>query len=127
MVLSFYMQRKSLNPIQGAVPISWKKLEDCWKVVDWYSIICSMMLQHHNVYSDISYILHNAKIYPLLQETLANPKLRKKVLFGTDFYVVRNHKAEKNLLVQSRGNLSTADFNQIARVNPLGYLRREPV
>ncbi|WP_299887065.1 amidohydrolase family protein [uncultured Lacinutrix sp.] len=102
--------------------ISWKKLEDCWKVVDWYSIICSMLLQHDNVYADISYILHNEKIFNLLKETINNPKLGKKVLFGTDFYVVRNHKAEKNLLAQTKGNLNDEDFNLIARENPINYL-----
>lgn len=65
--------------------ISWKKLEDCWKTVDWYSIICSLILQHDNVYADISYILHNAKVFNLLKETIHNPNLGKKVLYGTDF------------------------------------------
>ncbi len=104
--------------------ISWKKLEDCWKKVDWYSIICSLMLQHKNVYADISYILHNESIFDLLKETINNPKLGKKVLFGTDFYVVRNHKSEKNLLVQTKGSLDYDEFDLIARENPIEYLKR---
>ena len=101
---------------------SWKKLEDCWKKVDWYSIICSMILQHENIYADISYILHDKNIFDLLKSTINNEKLGKKILFGTDFYVVRNHKAEKNLLTQTKGGLDDYEFDLIARENPIKYL-----
>lgn len=102
--------------------ISWNKLENCWKKVDWYSIICSMMLQHKNVYADISYILHDKNIFDLLKQTINHPVLGQKVLFGTDFYVVRNHKAEKNLVVQTQSNLTNDEFTKIARLNPDKYL-----
>ncbi len=102
--------------------ISWTKLEDCWKKVDWYSIICSMLLQHENVYADISYILHDDGVFDLLRQTINHPVLGQKVLFGTDFYVVRNHKAEKNLLVQTQGNLTDDEFVKIAQLNPDNYL-----
>ncbi len=103
---------------------SWKKLQDCWKYVDWYSIICSIMLQHDNVYADISYILHDERIFPLLRQTINHPILGKKVLFGTDFYVVRNHSAEKNLIATTTGNLTVEEFDVIARDNPAVFLGR---
>ncbi|MFD2562407.1 hypothetical protein [Aquimarina rubra] len=103
---------------------SWKKLQDCWKYVDWYSIICSIMLQHDNVYADISYILHDEQIFPLLRQTINHDKLGKKVLFGTDFYVVRNHSAEKNLVATTTGNLTVEEFDIIARDNPAVFLSR---
>jgi predicted TIM-barrel fold metal-dependent hydrolase len=98
------------------------KAEQIWKFVDWYSIICSMMLQYENVYADLSYIIHNEGIHPLLNQTLMNPKLKKRTLFGTDFYVVRNHNSEKSLLASTLDNLSTEEFDQIARVNPRQFL-----
>jgi Zn/Cd-binding protein ZinT len=102
---------------------SWGKPEQLWKYTDWYSIISSMMLQHDNVYADISYILHaDAEILPLLKQTLQNPCLRKKVLYGTDFYVVRNHKSDKNMLADMMGGLSVEDFDVIARENPVKFL-----
>jgi hypothetical protein len=104
------------NPKKG-------KLEQIWKFVDWYSIICSLMLQYPNVYADLSYIIHVSEIQPLLKQTLLNPKLNSKVLFGTDFYVVRNHKSEKNLLADIIDYLSEEEFDRIARINPLNYLR----
>jgi predicted TIM-barrel fold metal-dependent hydrolase len=100
------------------------KPEQLWKYTDWYSIICSMILQYPNVYADISYILHDdADILPLLKQTLLNPGLREKVLYGTDFFVVRNHKSDKNMLADMMGGLSVEDFDQVARANPRAYLK----
>lgn len=97
--------------------------DNLWYSADWYSIICSLMLQHENVYADISYILHGEQaIMPLLRSTLQHPTLRRRVLYGTDFYVVRNHKSDKNMLADMRGGLLEREFDQIARLNPLSYL-----
>lgn len=98
------------------------KISQVWRYTDWYSIVCSIMLQYPNVYADLSYILHDPQIESLLKQTLRNPKLRERVLFGTDFYVVRNHKSEKNMLFDLQGYLPEAEFDQIARTNPRAYL-----
>jgi predicted TIM-barrel fold metal-dependent hydrolase len=104
------------------------KLEQLWKYCDWYSIICSLMLQYDNVYADISYISHDNAIHALLKRTLReeNKKLRQRVLFGTDFYVVRNHKSEKQIMADTFGGLSSEEFDIIARDNPKSYLARLP-
>ena len=100
------------------------KPEQLWKYTDWYSIICSLILKYPNVYADISYILHSeGDILPLLKQTLQNPGLREFVLYGTDFFVVRNHKSDKNIMATITGGLSEEDFDQIARINPANYLR----
>jgi Amidohydrolase len=99
------------------------KTEQAWKGGDWYTIICSLMLQYPNVYADISYILHDdALILPLLKQTLQNKKLKERVLYGTDFYVVRNHKSDKNILADIMCRLDEKDFDQIARTNPRKFL-----
>ena len=98
------------------------KLAIIWKYVDWYTIICSTMLQYPNVYADISYILHDEVILPLLKQTLSNKNLKTKVLYGSDFYVVRNHKSDKAILADMRAGLSEDEFDQIARYNPRAYL-----
>jgi hypothetical protein len=106
----------------GPVDDSMFTLEQIWKDVDWYSIICSMMLQYPNLYADISYIVHNEKTFPLLKQTLKNDKLKKRVLFGTDFYVVRNHKSEKDMLIHLQTSLSRGEFHWIAKNNPIAFL-----
>ncbi|PSL26397.1 amidohydrolase family protein [Chitinophaga ginsengisoli] len=111
-----FLRKKDGTPSPG-------KPEQIWRYTDWYSIISSMMLQYDNVYADISYILHNdAGILPLLKETLQNKDLRGKVLYGTDFFVVRNHKSDKNMLADMMGGLSVEDFDQVARANPRSFL-----
>jgi predicted TIM-barrel fold metal-dependent hydrolase len=99
------------------------KIEQLWRDADWYTIIASMMLQYDNLYGDLSYILHDPEILPLLYRTLQNKKLRERTLFGTDFYVVRNHKSEKQMLAEMQSLLSEPDFDCIARGNPVNYLR----
>ncbi len=98
------------------------KMEQLWKNADWYTIISSLMLQYDNLYADISYIIHNPEIIPLLKTSLKNPELKKRILFGTDFYVVRNHKSEREMFGELQANLSEEEFDQIARYNPRFYL-----
>lgn len=99
------------------------KIEQVWRFTDWYSIISSLMLQYPNVYADISYILHDCEaVFPLLKETLQNPVLKSRVLYGTDFYVVRNHKTERNMLADMQGGLTVTEFDLIARQNPKQFL-----
>jgi len=101
---------------------SYGLLENIWRGVDWYTIITSLMLQYDNVYADLSYIIHNKEIFPLLKQTLQNEELQKRILFGTDFYVVRNHLTEKEMLANTQANLSKEEFDNIARKNPISYL-----
>jgi predicted TIM-barrel fold metal-dependent hydrolase len=115
--IDFFHLKNSNEPSPG-------KPEQLWKFTDWYSIISSMMLQYRNVYADISFILHNdSLILPLLKQTLQNHELRKKVLYGTDFYVVRNLKSDKQMLADMMGGLDEKDFDQVARTNPALFLK----
>jgi predicted TIM-barrel fold metal-dependent hydrolase len=101
------------------------KPEIIWKSVDWYTIITSLMLQYPNVYADISYILHDeTSLLPLLKQTLANAGLKQRVLFGTDFFVVRNHKSDKQMLADMMCGLTEEEFDTIARENPVCFLER---
>ncbi|MDH5599024.1 MAG: hypothetical protein OEY34_07865, partial [Cyclobacteriaceae bacterium] len=69
--------------------------------------------------------LHDQSFQVLLKKTLSNEMLLKKVLFGTDFYVVRNHKSEKNILADMQFWLNEGEYNQIARVNPRTFLNNK--
>jgi predicted TIM-barrel fold metal-dependent hydrolase len=117
--LDFSTRDSKGKPVPG-------RMEQYWKSADWYTIICSLMLQHDHVYADISYILHgDLAILPLLRQTLQHQKLKTRVLYGTDFYVVRNHKSDKNMLADMRGGLLKEEFEQISEENPLSYLSRD--
>lgn len=93
--------------------------------VDWFSIIVSLMWQYPNVYADISYVLHNDDLTPLIKWTLKDDILKERVLFGTDFYVVRNHNSEKELLNGMNHSLSDEMMDYIAHENPSVFLNNK--
>lgn len=130
---------------------SWYKINDLWNKADWYSLICSLMIRYDNIYADLSYIISKKSIYPLLKYTLekgdnykaeytayrnepdihkkgihytGKNKLRSRILFGTDFYVVRNHKSDKNLFIETKALLDEESFDLIARENTHNFLAR---
>jgi predicted TIM-barrel fold metal-dependent hydrolase len=107
---------------ENSIQKSYGTLERLWKDVDWYSLIRTIMLQKENIYADISYIIHEESIIPLLKATLQHHKLSERVLFGTDFYVVRNHNSEKEMVANIKAGLSEKDFDAIARYNPKTFL-----
>ena len=98
------------------------KLYSLWHYVDWFSIISSMLLNFKNVYADISYTSHDLKYLNLLSEILDNPKISERVLFGTDFYVVSNHKTEKQYWIDMQNSLGVKKWNLIAQQNPTEFL-----
>src|SRR5262249_23785724 len=101
-------------------------LENVWKYVSWYSIIYSLMLQYKNVYADISYTLHDENIFHLLKRTLMSDSgICDRVLFGTDFYVVRNQKSDKQLFTDLVGILSERELELIAVDNPRKFLQNK--
>jgi hypothetical protein len=99
------------------------KISYIWKEVDWYTIIRSLMLQYPNVYADVSYILHDRDTLPLLKDTIDHHILKQRVLYGSDFYVVRNHVSDKEMASNTRAGLTEDEFDQIARFNPADFLK----
>lgn len=107
---------KGINFTDGAI-------ENIWKYASWFSIIYSLMLQYPNVYADISYILHDERIFPLLK-TLLHPDshISDRILYGSDFYVVRNHKTDKEMWAETAGHLSEAQLELLTQSNPRQFL-----
>ncbi|SNR60441.1 Amidohydrolase [Maribacter sedimenticola] len=97
-------------------------LYSLWHYVDWFSIISSMMLSFDNVYTDISYTVHDLKYLNLLSEIMDNKKIGKRILFGTDFYVVSNHKSEKQYWIDMQNTLGHEKWNRLAHTNPKRFL-----
>lgn len=144
-----YAQQLITKPETGIVfneddttKINWIRYERLWKYTDWYSLCCSMMIQYPNFYTDISYIVSNTSLYPLLRNTLSDAnslenlfdenftyksrgKLRSRILFGSDFYVVRSKKADKDIFTELKSYLTESEFDLIARENPAHYLKNK--
>jgi predicted TIM-barrel fold metal-dependent hydrolase len=80
--------------------------------------------RYENLYTDISYTLFADDAYVhMLKNMLADPQLRRRVLFGSDFYVVEDAKLEeRKTWPRIRSVLGEDLFRVIAEENPKEYL-----
>lgn len=89
----------------------------------WFSIICQLIMKYENVYADVSYMLNKQEYHPMLKTILeSSEQIRRRVLFGTDYYVVAQTGSERELSFNLRGYLGEDLFKQIAETNPREYL-----
>lgn len=93
-----------------------------WWNASWLSIIYDLMVEYENVYADISFILHDETLFPLLKFILEDPKVKDKVLFGSDYYVVSQKDTEKDLFLNLKGYLGQELFELISYTNPKKFL-----
>lgn len=92
----------------------------------WVQVIIDMMRDksYPNLYADISYTIFDMQEnVPLLKVLLEDDEAKRKILFGSDFFMVENHKySEKRLSIDLRATLGEKAFWQIANTNPKAYL-----
>ena len=96
-----------------------------WQRETWYSIIRNIIMNpdYPNVYADISFILYDEKIMALLKESLQVPKLQDRILYGTDFYVVRQKGTDKKFWIDIQSQLSKEEIERIAITNPATFIK----
>lgn len=76
-------------------PVNTSKLYGVNKI-DWCTQIRQLMGEYPNLYTDISYAIHNPKIHkPILQEMVTAP-YADRLMFGTDFFLTEREMPEKN-------------------------------
>jgi predicted TIM-barrel fold metal-dependent hydrolase len=95
----------------------------------WLAKIMDMIKsgKYENLYTDISYtVFANDEYAYLLKVLLSDEKLRHRVLFGSDFYVVENAELEeRRRSVRVRAVLGEELWQLIAHDNPRRYLGEE--
>jgi predicted TIM-barrel fold metal-dependent hydrolase len=90
---------------------------------NWFVIIKEMLKKHNNLYSDISFTLNKEEFFPLLKVLLANQKLKNKILFGSDYYMVETKTTELKFSIDLRAYLGENIFSEIAINNPHKFLK----
>jgi uncharacterized protein len=114
----------------------WEKyLNDPWLSgtttahTSWLAKIAEMIKSEafENLYTDISYTVFADEEYVhLLKVLLSDKRLRRRVLFGSDFYVVEDAKLEeRRIAVRLRSVLGEELFRAIAVENPRTFLSRK--
>lgn len=98
----------------------------------WVRTIYEMIASgnYPNLYTDISYTVFTPKVQGLyidlvdyLKILLSNPRVRKRVLFGSDYYMVeRESISEKEVSLLLRSRLGEDLYRQIAYTNPREFL-----
>lgn len=99
-----------------------------------YDMIADGEEKYPNLYTDISYTAFTPRVKGLyvdlidyLKVLLAHPRVRTRVLFGSDYYMVEQEKmSEKEASILLRSRLGEDLYQQIAYTNPREYLCRPP-
>ncbi len=96
-----------------------KKQEDINR--NWLSLIVEMMETYPTLYADVSYTMHRQRFRSLLKVLLQNRKLKKKILFGSDYYMVQRDTTERTFSIELRAFLGDDLYKQIAETNPVQF------
>lgn len=80
--------------------------------------------KYPNLYADVSYTIFKFQEHSqVLKVLLQDEKIRQRILFGSDFYMVEQEKfLERQLSMSLRATLGEDLFKQIAEINPKNYL-----
>jgi len=99
----------------------------------WVELIYDMISggEYPNLYTDISYAVFTPRLQGLyidmvdyLKVMLANRRVRSHVLFGSDYYMVKQERmSEKEVSIMLRSRLGEELFFQIAHRNPSKFLK----
>ncbi len=95
----------------------------------WTGKILGLMKRYPGVYADISYHdepmdggLYEANYFKHLKNILSDPVSGKRVLFGSDFHLVRQRVRDDNLWRFFANRFSAAHFKLITETNPVQFL-----
>lgn len=80
--------------------------------------------KYPNLYADVSYTIFKFKDHSqLLKVLLQDPRVKERILFGSDFYMAEQEKfSERQLAISLRATLGEDLFTQIVETNPKNYL-----
>lgn len=100
-----------------------------WPGAHWTRIILDLMREHPGVYADVSFHVHamdggagERRYFARLKDILADPETSGRVLFGTDFFLMRQRATERACWAYYRKHLGPERFATIATANPERYL-----
>lgn len=92
---------------------------------EWHKKVIAMMGQYVNVYTDISYALSTDAFWDIFLEELPtfSDEIKKKILYGTDFFMTYQEKdgEDEKVYIRSVKKLGSY-FSQIANENNVEFL-----
>lgn len=91
---------------------------------NWFQLIRKMITKYPGLYTDISFTVNKEKYFPLLKILMTDNTLKRKILFGSDFYMVQTRTTERHFGLDLRARLGEEDFKTIAFDNPKRFFRK---
>lgn len=98
-------------------------------IKEWTLTILDLMTKYSRVYADIAFHSEPMKggegeslYFSNLSLLLSDERYRGRILFGSDYFMSRQRLSEKSYWNYFKKNLSDANFQQIAELNPVEYL-----
>jgi uncharacterized protein len=85
---------------------------------NWFVLIKEMIPNYENLYTDISFTLNQQEYFSLLKILLTDKALRKRILFGSDYYMVETEASERRFGLDLRAFIGETYFKSIAYKNP---------
>lgn len=95
--------------------------------LSWYLKVRELIRKHPNVYTDVSYTMYKKDLLPLLKLTLEDETINKKILFGTDYYMVEQELTEKQFSINLRASIGEEKYRLIAEKNPIPFLNMSKI
>lgn len=89
---------------------------------NWFNVINDLLFKYENFYTDISFTMNNDKFFPLLKIVLEDEGINKKILFGSDYYMVQVKGTERDFGLELRAYLGEEKFNLISKDNVETFL-----
>ena len=89
---------------------------------NWLRIIRDMIEKHENFYTDISFTLNNRAFFSLLKVLMFDEKINRKILFGSDYYMVETKTDERRFGIDLRAFMGRDYFKLISEDNPKSFL-----
>ena len=91
---------------------------------NWLTVILGLIHSFRNVFTDISYVGYDVHLHPLIHMLVRDEVIGRRVLFGSDFYMVQQDVTEREFSIRLRSVLSEDEFRRISETNPQQYLRK---
>lgn len=102
----------------------WDKwFEDQKNPENWLNKLIRLAKAYGNIYFDISFTMADTKYFALLKILLTDTQLAKKILFGSDFYMVQTESTENVFAITLRAYLGEYMWKMITDTNPRRYLQ----
>jgi predicted TIM-barrel fold metal-dependent hydrolase len=89
---------------------------------NWLEHIQRIIVENENAYTDVSFTMNSTDLFPLLKILMVDPRIRTKVLFGSDYYMVETKASERMFGLDLRAFLGEDFFKDIAETNPKRFL-----